>query len=152
MDSSSLQNRQHECVSVADVLFQQQNKDFWVRNPGEAQQQAGHLHSASNWAETSLWDHSSCSHSVILADGAQTSQAVYSLLYRSVMSSSCETSRKQFGSSMEGGVRVTVSPPGWGALLIFASQFHEAKTKWKPVRPTSTTNHSWTLNTALQFH
>lgn len=45
-------------VSLVDVMFREQN--FWVTKPREAQQQPGHLHSASNPDQTSLWDHSPC--------------------------------------------------------------------------------------------
>lgn len=57
VNSSSQQNHQHES-SLVDILFRRQDKDVWVRNPREAQQQPGHLHLASNWVEASLWDHS----------------------------------------------------------------------------------------------
>lgn len=70
---SSLHSYPRGYVSPMDALLQQRDKDVWVRNPREAQQQSGHLHAASNWAETSLLSHAFCSHAWILADGAKLS-------------------------------------------------------------------------------
>lgn len=70
---SSLHSDPRGYVSPVDALLQQRDKDVWVRNPREAQQQSGHLHAASNWAETSLLSHAFCSHAWILADGTKLS-------------------------------------------------------------------------------